>query len=71
MTDLLAEMTWGEVADAIAGGATTVILPAARYGTRVIDGSGHTTGILGCNPVPFSFLEPPAAGVVQAGFDNR
>lgn len=27
MTDLLAEMTWGEVADAIAGGATTVILP--------------------------------------------
>ncbi len=27
MTGLLAEMTWAEVADAIAGGATTVILP--------------------------------------------
>ena len=27
MTGLLAEMTWAEVADAVAGGATTVVLP--------------------------------------------
>lgn len=53
------------------GPATTVTVPAARYGTRVIDWSNHTSGVPGCSPVPYSYLDPPGVAEVQTGFDNR
>ncbi len=53
------------------GPAATVTVPAAGYGTRVIDWSGITSGVPGCIPVSLTYLDPPGAAEVQVGFDNR